>query len=1405
MAGQSEWRRRGFDFADLIAELRGGMIGRDPEIALVRAWIEAHMHTGGLLWIGGRPGIGKSAVVAEAAHRIMDVPGLLVVPYFFRQGDARCDADQFYLAGALRLSETLGIVLPPGSQASEKTRFRHVLEGVQGAQANDASVPSVLFLLDGMDEAARRHPAVVSVPLEYASPRLLWICAGRADAALRDLSASAAADRLWAHGELPALAPEVIRELIERECEQPPEAFITQLVTRSEGLPLYVRLVVADIRAGRMSYESPDMLPGGIGPYFDALIARVEAGPPRELVECLLCLLCWTFESMPEKALAEILRVTDPLELEAAVRASLMVLRQTRTPEEEQGWMLYHLAFREHLLASDRLAGVHADVKQRLLDWCAGWRQHRHPYALRAYADHLLVEARHDALYQLARDSGFHTVQTARLVNQPDVPLRTVRAALEAAVGRDDAAGMAEFSLRHARLLKEITRESPLQALRTGNPERALGLADLVEPERGAVWHLLIAWELQEAGRQSEAVAALQRLVPRELPKLSFDTMWYGVSLLMRIMPLDQELFFRLQDKLLDGSAKGHLCYRLAQAGFIEHVVRIIPGIGDPMWQARAMVDVARARFKAGQEREARSVLAGALEVYGRIANEAMRWSELERLVEEQAEEGDFEGALAAARAFKDDDKQAKAFSRVARAQAEAGQVDGSWATAKLINVCWRKVRALAEVAAGALMAGRVDQARSLLVDAEAKLGDIDEAWQRAVALAHVGATCALLGDEEGASVAFQQATRLADGVEEQVYRAGAMRSIVSAMVRARRIADALALARKIPEEGVDRHNAFAEIMRAQMKAGEFDAAIAICRQDFEPRDQAYSLQWIARQAREKGDAVTAAAASAESLAIAETLYDTDEFLAYNTAADLAREGRFDEALRLARRAGGKDRMRQFRQQHALREIAQIMVDAGDGPAARSLIDKNLESLRDEREAHEDRWLSSGLEDVASTLAKQGHYGIAAETAGRIPDPQDRARAWLSIAKAQAKAGDMAAARHAFATAVESASSIEDKGNQVFTLQLIGRAQAKVGELEEARATFAKALEVANAYSSPELSNEAELRATFIIQVAEAQAVSGDIATALEVARGIDYPWGRVQALTKVAAAQASAGGKDAAQGIIAEAITAIQAIDDESMRAELLAEIALIHRMVGDDGAAQKALARAIDSAKAAIKGFLEVVKRRFASWTRREYEQSHQQGKTWGAIAYAHARLGDADAAMAAVRRIEDKRGGFASKYVEQAIKALAEAGQVDAALLMAQELEVFDREHALQAIGFAQIQAGDLDGLPKTFAALETCTRAPDQQTRERYLSSLAVLQVWAGFGEQAIRTTDKILASRASYIPSVAYWAAWRGDKATFKRLLLPCSYDIEATYRALGYLAILYPDQVEGVSSAMMPN
>jgi tetratricopeptide (TPR) repeat protein len=849
-AARTEWEQEGYHFRDLIDSLTEELYGREAHLQEVKRRLRQHRQSGGVLWIGGRPGVGKSALMAKLAKDLQGDSRAVLIPFFFRSGDHRCGADRFYRAACLRLAEQLRISLERKPNQRYADLFAQVMERIPDTLPNGKTV---IFLLDGLDEGVRHEPDLPEIPLRYQSPRVVWICAGRREESLRALWDNEKTQKLWGDGELPPLTHDDIRAWLQNELErlryelfeldrldgdELRNKFIEELTLRSEGLPLYVRMVIEDLKTRQFTVWDGNRLPQGLEQYYDhLLLERLGASDVRRVLTEVLTLLSWAQEPLAQQTIIDILVQTRSApqsgqfvhEFSQLVNKVLefghTTLERRITPEGEWGWTLYHDSFREFLRTSKLVQVTRQEMQDALLAWCAQWQTHKSPYALRHYAEHLREANEVAQLYALARDEAFAQAQIEGVPNDPDLPRQTAALALQAAIEREDVPTMAEMLLLHARRVETV--ESPLDALRAGNPQRALKLAERIlreqDYQRGTLWLLLLAREscIRENGAEF-ATQCLNQIrdwwhANRPQP-LSGDWAPVVVKILLQFPCAHAaELAVILQD-----SAKAELVRGLLESGLcplderVEQALAAAERIEDADWRSSAYRAVALALAQAGQAEQAQEAFQQALAAAERIEWADGRSEAYGAVVKALAQAGQAKQALEVARQIEDSDSRWWAFRAVAEALAQAGQAKQALEAARQIEDAWRRSNAFRAVAEALAQAGQAKQA----LEVARQIEDSDSRWW---AVYEVVEALAQAGQAK-------QALEVARQIEDSDSRWWAVYEVVEALAQAGQFEQALEVAQQI-EDASKRSGAFCEVVKALAQAGQAEQALEVARQ----------------------------------------------------------------------------------------------------------------------------------------------------------------------------------------------------------------------------------------------------------------------------------------------------------------------------------------------------------------------------------------------------------------------------------------------------------------------------------------------------------------------------------------------------------------------------------------------
>lgn len=246
--------------------------------------------------------------------------------------------------------------------------------------------------------------------------------------------------------------------------------------------------------------------------------------------------------------------------------------------------------------------------------------------------------------------------------------------------------------------------------------------------------------------------------------------------------------------------------------------------------------------------------------------------------------------------------------------------------------------------------------------------------------------------------------------------------------------------------------------------------------------------------------------------------------------------------------------------------------------------------------AESDDW---GHEEILLTIVaekcRKGDAAGARSILESIDDPELKARAWRSLAQAEARAGRLAEAR-------EIASRIEDP---------LGAAQAW-SDFALAQATHG---DVAGALATVEGIQDEGARATAMGALAGALVEAGDDAKAAELLEKFEGVQARDDALTWVAEARVK-------KGDFAGAAAAIEDVQDDHLRSQELVSLAEAAQAAGKQELAG-------DSLRRALEGFerLQATRRYPPTWLAR-------------ILVDARSRLGDLEGAEAVVNVIGEER---------------------------------------------------------------------------------------------------------------------------------------------------------------------
>lgn len=370
------------DPAAALLALASRCVGREREVRHVVD--EVSRLDGGVLWLHGPMGSGKSMVIAGVLSAMKGRAGLgsRTIPWRFSAGEVTCNRRSFLLHAV----RTLIAWHDDGTRFDEDQSTASVEAILRSLLGRLPEGERIVFVVDGLDEVARDDSTIGDLAFRLSKPGVLWLCAGRHEGVLAAVFAPERCVHLFPGKGLPALEREAINEWVKRDAppgprddllrseDGRPSRWIDELIERAQGLPLYVHLAIEDLHDGVIRVG--ETLPTGLTRYLEKQLARFGFDDVGHLLPIVLCLLAAAVEPLSAEALVSALRMagTTPgvghgplrtLVERAFERAGAWVSSESDR-DGDRRWRLFHDAIRAHIQESEALVVVRSIAREAL-------------------------------------------------------------------------------------------------------------------------------------------------------------------------------------------------------------------------------------------------------------------------------------------------------------------------------------------------------------------------------------------------------------------------------------------------------------------------------------------------------------------------------------------------------------------------------------------------------------------------------------------------------------------------------------------------------------------------------------------------------------------------------------------------------------------------------------------------------------------------------------------------------------------------------------------------------------------------------------------------------------------------------------------------------------------------------
>lgn len=391
-----EWKRSNREkFAQQIDELTESFKGRKEELAKLMGFVQSKRK--GYFSILGHPGIGKSTLIAQFVKELREQPDLAhlkVIEYFIKRGNSSARPETFLNYLIQKTDEVFKEGKNIRADKNEPWSLQEALfEKWREWSSNNQGI-KLLFLIDGLDEGTDTD-LLSYLPRENFD-NILFIYGSRpgGQQSVKDFFHTLPLEHHIRH-ELGGLKKEDIRSLIyevgnKYELERE-SAWIDEVLNRSKGYPLYIKLLCVAIVNGSIALNDVDTLPKGIYEQYNRILDRyakdIHFG--NATLQCLYSLAA----AKDYLNIHQLGRINHLDEIsKAQVSGILMeILTKKENPKDPPSFQLFHESFREYLLKEKKEEVEEA--QERIIEFCSKWEElegsaSQH-YTLQHYAPHL--------------------------------------------------------------------------------------------------------------------------------------------------------------------------------------------------------------------------------------------------------------------------------------------------------------------------------------------------------------------------------------------------------------------------------------------------------------------------------------------------------------------------------------------------------------------------------------------------------------------------------------------------------------------------------------------------------------------------------------------------------------------------------------------------------------------------------------------------------------------------------------------------------------------------------------------------------------------------------------------------------------------------------------------------------